>query len=133
MRKPEEFEDVAFPNDPAWVFRGIVKRVVDGDTFDVLVDQGFNQYGYVTVRLRNVDTPEIFRPETEKERERGFKAKRLVERLVMDKPVLLHTYKDKTSFGRYIASVVFTDPETGVSQSLGARLIREGLAEPSNG
>lgn len=36
-------------------------RLLDGDTMDVLVDMGLNQFSYETIRLQHVDTPEIER------------------------------------------------------------------------
>jgi endonuclease YncB( thermonuclease family) len=59
---------------PGGEFRAVCRHVVDGDTFDALVDLGFNQYGYATIRLRGVDTPET-RTSDAAEKQRGFAAR----------------------------------------------------------
>lgn len=101
MRKPIEFfqHPVNFPNPS--VFRGVVRHVVDGDTLDVLVDLGFQTYQYLTIRLRNIDTPEI----VGSRRAEGLAAKRAVENLALNRPVRLTVYQDRVSFGRYVADV----------------------------
>ena len=106
-RKPAEFVNhpMDFPSDLA--FRGFCTNIVDGDTFDALIDIGLNKYAYEALRLKDIDTPEIFRPKSEEEREAGQKAKTFVESLILNKPIKLVTYKDKTTFGRYVADVLY--------------------------
>lgn len=124
-RKPVEFDGHPMPY-PGPIFRAHVRHVVDGDTLDALVDLGFNAYAYVVVRLRSIDTPEIYRPQDEEEREAGHRAKARVEALVMDRPVRLKTWKDKTTFGRYVADVEhYTDGEW---RDLAGTLRAEGFA-----
>jgi micrococcal nuclease len=41
-----------------------VKRVVDGDTVDVVIDLGFSIHYASRVRLYGIDTPESHEPET---------------------------------------------------------------------
>lgn len=48
-----------FPERP--VYRAFCRHIVDGDTLDVLVDMGLNQFSYETIRLQHVDTPEVER------------------------------------------------------------------------
>lgn len=45
--------------DP-FAYRGRLERVVDGDTFDLVVDLGFHIERLVRVRLKDVDTAEIY-------------------------------------------------------------------------
>lgn len=54
-------------------------RVVDGDTLVVDFDLGFHITSRQHCRLRGIDTPEIFRPSSAEEKERGLAAKRFVE------------------------------------------------------
>lgn len=42
-----------------WVFRAKVKRVIDGDTVDVDIDQGMHAVRSERIRLLLVDTPEL--------------------------------------------------------------------------
>lgn len=104
-RKPLEFVDhpMDFPENQT--FRGFCRNVVDGDTFDALIDIGLHKYAYEPLRLKDIDTPEIFRPKSEEERKAGYEAKKLVESFILDKPIKLQTHKDNTSFGRYEADV----------------------------
>lgn len=43
-----------------WDFPAKLDRVVDGDTYDVVVDMGFNCRRTVRVRLKGVDTAEVY-------------------------------------------------------------------------
>lgn len=49
-------------------------RVVDGDTYYLEVDMGFNCKTTASFRLRGVDTPETWRPKSEEELKKGQKA-----------------------------------------------------------
>lgn len=102
------------------------KHVVDGDTYDFLIDLGLYQYAYVTVRLADVDTPEIFGAKAAEEKEEGYKAKKLAEDLILNKHCIIETYKDKQSFGRFIARVFFRNDD-GSMHCLGCELIKAGF------
>lgn len=39
--------------------KAIVKRIIDGDTLDVLVDCGFRRFSYERLRFNRINTPEI--------------------------------------------------------------------------
>lgn len=43
---------------PLYNYHIEVLRVIDGDTIEVMVDYGFDQFGKETIRLYDVDTPE---------------------------------------------------------------------------
>jgi micrococcal nuclease len=87
-------------------FRAVVTRVVDGDTVDCLADLGFNAYQFVTVRLRNVDTPEL-RDKDPELRAAAQLAKKFTVSTLLNRPVLVTTYKDATTFGRYVADIEY--------------------------
>lgn len=113
MRKPAEFDNHPYASNA--VFRAVVAKVIDGDTLDVLVDLGFLVYSYITVRVLDVDTPEIFHPTKPGERDLGMKAKAFVEALLpVGTPVQITTYKDAETFGRFVASVRKLDGTTVV-------------------
>ena len=121
-RKPVEFSNhpAAFGDARAkGLYRAHCRYVVDGDTFDVLIDLGFNNYAYETLRLRDVDTPEI----RGEERERGLIAKARVQELLLDKPVLVRSFKDVETFGRFVADVQYW--EDGEWLDLGETLVHE--------
>lgn len=124
MRKPQEFAKHFFRLD-LMHFRGVVAHVVDGDTIDVFVDLGFNSYQYVTVRLKDVNTPELVGVPVEIA-ERGRAAKAFVAQEVLGKQVSMVTFKDRTTFGRYVADVFYE--VNGEAVSLTERIKAAGHA-----
>ena len=88
----------------AGVFRALCVAVVDGDTVDLVLDLGFRQYALVTVRLRGVDTPEI-NGRTQDERVRAAAARDRAAALLLDKACLVRSFKDRQTFGRYVAHI----------------------------
>ncbi len=103
-RKPIEFRD--FPADlhPGFgPYSAIVKHIVDGDTFDLLIDAGLQEYPYVTARLLGYDAPETNRLAT---RAAGLAAKAFVEEVMpVGSPVQVRTAPDPDSFGRWLVRV----------------------------
>ena len=87
-------------------FRAICTRVVDGDTYRMAVDCGFRITHEVTVRLMDLDTPEI-RTRDDAEKARGIAATERARQLIEDHPVMLHTQPDPQTFGRYVAVVKY--------------------------
>jgi micrococcal nuclease len=43
-----------------YAYQGTIARVVDGDTYDINVDLGFNIRHRIRVRLLDLDTPEVY-------------------------------------------------------------------------
>ena len=85
-----------------------VKRVVDGDTVDVVMDLGFNILHKCRVRLFGIDTPES-RTRDLDEKARGILAKNyLKDAIETGKKVVIQTkLKDsKGKFGRVLGDVV---------------------------
>jgi len=102
-------------------YNAIVNRVVDGDTFDATVDLGFGVFKKHRFRLKDVDTPETWRPKTNAEREHGMKASQYVMELIEDKAVVLSSVKSAV-YSRYEAYVTL---EGG--HDLGTLLIEHGF------
>jgi micrococcal nuclease len=94
--------------------------VVDGDTVDAEVDLGLDISTKIRLRLYGIDTPERGQP--------GYnEAKLYVINAVLNKTVLINTYKDETEkYGRYLA-LIRLDKD---SVDLNTQLINEGLAKP---
>tara|TARA_R110002020_G_scaffold114283_2_gene262879 strand:- start:11 stop:433 length:423 start_codon:yes stop_codon:yes gene_type:complete len=85
-----------------------VKRVVDGDTCDVILDLGFNILHKCRVRLYGIDTPES-RTRNKDEKARGFLAKAFLQDAIdAGEEVVIQTkLKDsKGKFGRVLGDVV---------------------------
>ncbi len=108
MRRPYEFADhpVSFgAAQSEGMYRAHCLHVVDGDTFDVMIDKGFYAYGYHTIRLRLLSAPELFRG-TPEERALGKLAADALRGLILERPLLIRTWKDAETFGRFVADAV---------------------------
>lgn len=98
------------------MFRAICNYVVDGDTADFLIDLGWYHYSYLPIRFKDIDTPEL-RGVPRAEKKLGEQAKARVEELILDKPVLIQTSKDRMSFGRFVGDIWFeVDNPSGYSK-----------------
>ena len=85
-----------------------VKRVVDGDTVDVILDLGFDVSYSTRVRLYGIDTPES-RTRNKDEKARGKMAGSFLEEAIEDgeKIVIQTKLKDsKGKYGRVLGDVV---------------------------
>ncbi len=101
-----------------------VERVVDGDTVRVSAEIWVDQRLSVSVRLRGVDAPELYRPQCEAERAMARRAKAFVEERIGDSVRLSEIEHDKYG-GRVVARI-----ETA-SGDLGEALVGAGLAVPA--
>lgn len=91
---------------PEWTYHGLVYRVVDGDTYDIILDLGFSISHKIRVRLKGVDTPEVYGKEASEE---GRQASEYVKKILQDRNVFIRTYKNApSSFNRWEADVMFT-------------------------
>lgn len=122
---PWSYEDAR----EAGLVRGWGLRAVDGDTVDLIVDPGFRLRPKIRVRLRGVDTPEIYGvAQGSTEYEAGKRAQRRVADLVEGRPVLVHSGKDTGKYGRWISTVYVEIGEESTGRDLSSLLIDEGLA-----
>ena len=86
-----------------------VKRGVDGDTVDVLIDLGFDIAYASRVRLYGIDTPES-RTRDKDEKARGFISKDFLKSWLDKGSVVIRTRKDKKGkFGRILGEMVVDD------------------------
>jgi len=91
-----------------YIYKGIVKKVLDGDTYDILFDLGFHNYFKTRVRLYGVDAYEksLRNGTTPQQKKLGLKAKALCEELLVNKKVVVETMQDKKGkYGRYLVNV----------------------------
>lgn len=93
--------------------------VTDGDTVKLADGQ--------SVRLKGFNTPEIFSPKCEAEKQLGLKAKARLIQLTRSSPNLVLT-GSTCAYGRLCGTL--TVNLNGVREDVGTVLIREGLAEP---
>lgn len=126
-RHPAEFDD--WPTNleiPYGPYRAIVRHHVDGDTYDLFIDLGWNDYRYHSVRLLGADTPETNRAAS---KAAGLAAKAFVqEQMPVGARVLLYTAPDPDNFGRYLARITLED-----GRDLTDLLINAGHAVPYRG
>ncbi len=101
-----------------------VIKIVDGDTIKVRATIWVDQTVEVSVRLRGIDAPELFRPKcpAEKILARSAKASVAASSPVGSMVSLSNITRDKYG-GRVVASVMTSDGET-----LAARLLAQGQA-----
>jgi len=101
-----------------------IKRVVDGDTVDVMIDLGFNTHVKKRVRMYGINAPESRTRDLE-EKKKGLAAKeRLKEILSSDKIIMKSHGKGK--YGRVLGELfVEKDQEISVNNIL----VREGHAK----
>lgn len=98
-----------------------VTRIIDGDTFEAIVDLKYNVSRWAKFRLLGVDTPE-------KKEEKFEEAKQFTAEHILEKTIHIHTPNDKhDSFGRYLCEV-FTEVD-GELVSLNQMLLIEELAK----
>ena len=106
-------------------YKCIVRRIIDGDTFECDIDLGFSTVlQKEKVRLLGIDTPEL-RAKDLVEKQRTQDAKTFVKNLLPPgTEVIIRTHKDSTGkYGRYLANVFLRD-EANNEVSL-AKLLRE--------
>jgi len=108
-------------------YTGKVVKVVDGDTFDILIDLGFGISVKHRFRLYGVDTPETYGKNACEE---GKVVKKYVKELLKkNSTVYIETYKDKKGkYGRYLADVYYID-KLGLRTNLAEHLINKGYAK----
>ena len=83
-----------------------VKRIVDGDTVDVIIDLGFSIHYSTRVRLYGIDTPES-RTRDKDEKARGFLSKAYLTDWLEKGDVIIRTHRDKKGkFGRVLGEMV---------------------------
>lgn len=99
-----------------WQYRADVERVVDGDTLDLRIDLGFGVIltgDEARIRLRNIDTAEIFGASRDSEEyAAGQRHKEFVEEWVTQAgadewPIFIETAKDdeRGKYGRWLALI----------------------------
>lgn len=107
-----------------WIFEGVVERIIDGDTYDVMVDCGFRRYSQERLRLLEVDTPEVRGPE----RPEGLKATAFVEALIPVGSTITFKSYEHDSFGRWLADVYYLDAD-GTMQRLADTILEHDMGE----
>ena len=111
-------------------------NVVDGDTYDLYIDQGMKSGREERVRLFGFNTPEINSKKDSDEYKRGMEAMARVEDLILGREdLIVQTIKDtEGKYGRYLVRILFEviPGEPRSLADLGTLLVNEGHAEVKN-
>ena len=102
-------------------YKGTVKKVVDGDTMDVVIDLGFKITTNQRIRLKGINTPETYSvKKNSEEYKEGMKAKKYVEKRIKENKneVYIETDKDPGKFGRYIGNIWLDDKKILLNKEL---------------
>lgn len=108
-------------------YKATMKRIVDGDTIDATVDLGFNMNANIRFRIRNIDTPELYRPRNDAEYQHALAAKLFVEATIPVGTVFNLTSYKEGAFNRWEADIKLLD-----GRDLAEQLIKEGFEKKSS-
>ena len=102
-------------------YKAKVIKVYDADTITVNMDLGFDVHITKSIRLADIDAPEI----RGKERPEGLKARDFLRTLILDKEVIIKTERDRTGkYGRYICNVFYEKDDLTIH--INDLLVKEG-------
>lgn len=107
-----------------YLYKAKAIRIVDGDTFEALIDVGFNIHWKGMVRLYGIDAPEI-RSKTVEEKGRAIKATARLRQLIVDRGLILKSF-EWGKYGRCIAKIWVDEPI--LHNSINDILVEEGHA-----
>lgn len=106
-----------------YTYKARIIDVYDGDTVTAVVDLGFHITKQIKIRLKGIDAPEL----RGDERAAGLVSKARLEELILNKDVLLYTFKDKQEkYGRWLGDIVVPN----ITDTVNNILLNEGLAVP---
>ncbi|NPA36940.1 MAG: hypothetical protein GXO47_08840 [Chlorobi bacterium] len=111
-----------------YVYNAKLKRVVDGDTVDLIIDMGFKITTEQRIRLKGIDTPEIWRRKKDSEEYKtGLVAKEYVIKRLEENgnEMVVRTERHPGVYGRYIADIILADSD----MTLNDELLHRGLAD----
>lgn len=94
---------------PTYIYKAFIINVVDGDTFDAIVDMGFKMTTEQRFRVIGMDAPEIHTPTCKAELEHGLLARKIATEMLQDKEVTIHIFKEPSVYNRYSAMVTLPD------------------------
>jgi micrococcal nuclease len=113
-----------------YTYKGKCTKVIDGDTFEAMVDLGFNTWISITIRLNGINTPES-RTKDKEEKVKGLAAKlRLQQIMEFNKNEFSFISHGVEKYGRCLAEVfVNTLGEISIQKTL----ITEGHGKEYDG
>lgn len=125
---PTASKHIKIMDKPAFTYKAIVERVIDGDTLWAIIDIGFKNVVREKLRLRGIDTPELGTKE-------GEAAKKYVTKLLkIGQDIIIKTSKSDL-YGRFVADVFYSTtpvrPRDIITKGiyLNQQLLNEGFAK----
>jgi micrococcal nuclease len=97
-----------------YIYKATVLKVIDGDTFDLLIDLGYHTFIQKRIRLDGVDTPEV----RGEERPEGLISKAAVEELIGGQEVRVISVRERDKYGRNIARILFGENDVDLTDYL---------------
>ncbi len=108
-------------------YKAKVEKVVDGDTFDVVIDLGFKITTNQRIRMSGINTPETYNVKKDSEEyQKGMASKMFMEQRLADNnyEIELETEKTTEKYGRYLGTVKLADSAV----TLNDELVQKGFA-----
>lgn len=116
------FTTISYAQEPVTFFKiKEVTKVVDGDTVDVVVDQGFGVQSSIRIRLDGYDAPETWRPKNPEERVAGLKVKNYLSDLIKGRQLWLVSVGPEEIYSRW-PGVLWENTE-GIHPSINEQVI----------
>lgn len=123
----------SLPNKPAYTYRAMVRRVIDGDTVEVDVDLGLGVWKTgEKLRLLGINAPEMIGPT----HDRGVASRLFLSQLIekLGQPdddgveIVIQTHKDKDDkYGRLLATLIGFEGDAPVD--INEAMFDAGMAE----
>ena len=89
---------------PAHIYHGVITGIKDADTIEVVLDLPFKVKLEVAIRIKDIDTPETYRPRCKGERIFGKAATQFVKDNFLNKKCIIRT--SGRSFTRWVGEVI---------------------------
>ena len=112
-----------------YTLKAVCERVIDGDTLLAHIDQGFDMWHTARLRLRGIDTPELYSTA-------GRRARDFVRKAMAQVSFIVICTGSRDKYGRYLTDLFYlpgsSDPAAVLTEGffLNHQLLEEGLARP---
>jgi micrococcal nuclease len=118
-----------------YIYKAELIRVVDGDTVELIIDQGFSNFTKQTMRLYGIDAPEMRTAAGKEAKAWLWEVLQPLETIYVQ-TIQLSTKAKRDKYGRFLA-VLYSEPPTLVPivrepihpSSINAQMITEGHAK----
>jgi micrococcal nuclease len=118
-----------------YIYKADLIRVVDGDTVELMIDQGFSNFTKQTMRLYGIDAPEM-RTEAGKEAKEWLQEALQPLEAIYVQTIQLSTKAKRDKYGRFLAVLYDFEPVLSLgdrpkvnSCSINAQMIEAGHAK----